>query len=112
MHSGYFQNFVKSSGCYLSFIHDLYLKLMNDFRNICLKLMFCMGVSIGIPSISLSTEEAFSLTILIDSDSLLRRFTSAITSFLCNCSCNKKQQKNENELSEFQLTISTEVLSG
>lgn len=92
---GNFQKFVKNSGCYLSFNHDLCLRLMTDFHNICLTLIFCMGSSEGSPSISLSTEEAFSLTILMDSDSLLRRFTSAITSFLCNCSYNENNKKWE-----------------
>lgn len=93
IYTGFFKNFVNSSGCYLSFIHDLYPRLMTDFRNICPKLCCCAEGSKGSLLISLSPEDALSLTILIDSDSLLRRFTSAITSFLCNCSCNNDNKR-------------------
>lgn len=56
------------------------------------KLIPCKGGLEVNPSILFSTEGPSSWTSLTDSDSRLSRFTKAITSFRCSCSCKKEKE--------------------
>lgn len=69
-----------------------YLGPMVDFHVLSHFVIFCAAGSTIPPSNIFSIEGPFSWTNLTDSESRLSRFSKAITSFRCSCTC--KTQKN------------------
>lgn len=85
-----------------------YLSPMVDFHNLSHFVILWVAGSTISPSNIFSIEGPLSWTNLIDSESRLSRFSKAITSFRCSCTC--KFTKQEKQIRKRQVEFSWKAL--